>query len=83
MGALLYELITGQQPFRGETELQVFAAAMTRPPLPLRAHLAEGVPAGVEAILLRCLRKKRDDRYPSMSALATALRAAAGDTASP
>jgi serine/threonine-protein kinase len=83
MGALLYELVTGQQPFRGETELQVFAAAMTRPPLPLRAHLAEDVPAGVEAILLRCLRKKRDDRYPSMSALATALRAAAGDTTSP
>lgn len=78
MGALLYELITGQQPFRGETELQVFAAAMTRPPLPLRAHLAEGVPAEVEAILLRCLRKKRDDRYPSMSALSTALRAGMG-----
>ncbi len=32
---------------------------------------------GSEAILLRCLRKKRDDRYPSMSALAKDLRAAA------
>jgi serine/threonine-protein kinase len=78
MGALLYEVITGQQPFRGDTELQVFAAAMTKPPLPLRAHLHdEELPAEVEEILLRCLRKKRTERYPSMRELAEALRAAA------
>jgi serine/threonine-protein kinase len=76
MGALLYEIITGKQPFRGDTELQVFAAAMTKPPLPLRAHLQEELPGEVEAILLRCLRKQRTDRYPSMRALAEALRAA-------
>ena len=76
MGALLYEVITGQLPFRGDSDLAMFAAAMTRPPLPLRAHLGEDLP-GVEAILLKCLRKKRSDRYPSMKALADALRTAA------
>lgn len=75
MGALLYEIITGQLPFRGDTELQVFAAAMTRPPLPLRAHLLEEPPLGVESLILTCLRKHRSERYPSMSALAGALRA--------
>jgi serine/threonine-protein kinase len=75
MGALLYEVITGQLPFQGNTDLQMFASAMTRPPLPLRAHLGEELP-GAEAILLRCLRKKRADRYPSMKALSEALRAA-------
>jgi serine/threonine-protein kinase len=75
MGALLYETITGHLPFPGATELQTFAAVMTRPPLPMRAHV-KALPAGVEPVLLRCLRKDRGDRYESIDALATALRAA-------
>jgi serine/threonine-protein kinase len=52
MGALLYEVITGQIPFRGDTDLAMFAAAMTKPPLPLRAHLGEDLPR-VESPLRR------------------------------
>jgi serine/threonine protein kinase len=77
MGALLYETITGHLPFPGETELQTFAAVMTRPPLPMRAHMTEPLPSEVEGVLLKCLRKDRADRYESMNALATALRLAA------
>jgi serine/threonine-protein kinase len=77
MGALLYETITGSLPFPGETELQTFAAVMTRPPLPLRAHVKEPLPPAVEPVLLRCLRKDRGDRFESMEALARALRGAA------
>ncbi len=80
MGALLYELLTGQLPFVGETHLQMFAAAMTKPPLPFRAHLGDAVPKGVEAVVLKCLRKKREDRFPSMNALGEALRVAATTT---
>jgi tRNA A-37 threonylcarbamoyl transferase component Bud32 len=76
MGALLYESITGHLPFPGETELQTFAAVMTRPPLPVRAHVKESLPSGIEPVLLKCLRKDRRDRYESMDALASALRAA-------
>jgi serine/threonine-protein kinase len=75
MGALLYELVTGQPPFKGESDLQIFANVMTKPPVPVRVHL-KAEAAAVEPVLLKCLRRKREDRYPTMSALATALRSA-------
>ncbi len=76
MGVLLYQLISGRLPFPGETNLEMFAATMTRPPIPLRAHLKERLPEGVEAILYTCLKKDRDERFPSMQALSGALSAA-------
>lgn len=78
MGALLYEAITGSLPFPGETELQTFAAVMTRPPLPLRAHVTEPISSWVEPVLLKCLRKDRSARYESIEILASALRGAPG-----
>jgi serine/threonine-protein kinase len=76
MGAVLYELVTGGHPFRGKDHLSVFANVMTKPPLPLRAHLEEDVPPAIEDVVLRCLRRPREERYESMTALASALRAA-------
>lgn len=74
MGALLYELLTGALPFPGASELEIFANVMTKAPTPLAAHLSE-VPEGIEPILSRCLARDREARYPSMPALASALRA--------
>jgi serine/threonine-protein kinase len=76
MGVLLYETLAGDTPFRGRDHLSLFANIMTKPPLPLRAHVKEAIPARVEAIVLKCLRKPRDERYASMTALAGDLRAA-------
>ncbi len=73
MGAALYEIITGQLPFPGQTHLQIFATAMTRPPLPLAAHL-KGVPPKVEEVVFRCLEKDPGARYASMRELSSALR---------
>ena len=76
-GRLLYELIAGRLPFAGESDLQLFSAAMTRPPRPLRAHMKDDTPpAPIEEILITCLRKQREDRYPSMRVLSEMLRAA-------
>jgi hypothetical protein len=75
MGVVLYELMSGAHPFRGKDHLSCFANAMTRPPLPLRAHVREGLSAEVEGVVLRCLRRPREERFQSMDALATALRA--------
>lgn len=77
MGVLMYQLITGRLPFPGANDLELFSAAMTRPPIPLRSQLKEPVPQEIERILLRCLSKDRDERYPSMHALGRALRDAA------
>jgi serine/threonine-protein kinase len=75
MGAVLYELISGAHPFQGKDYLSLFASTMTKPPLPLRAHLPEGLPAEVEGVVLKCLKRPREERFQSMEALATALRA--------
>ena len=74
MGVVLYELVTGNHPFRGDGDLQLFANVMTKPPLPIGAQVRADVPAGVEAILLRCLQRPREKRFESMMALAQALR---------
>jgi serine/threonine-protein kinase len=76
MGALLYHAVSGHLPFPGEGPLEIFSKAMTRPPVPLRAHVKE-TPPEVEAVILKCLRKQRDDRFASMDELAFALRAVA------
>jgi serine/threonine-protein kinase len=75
MGVLLYQLVSGSLPFRGDSSLQIFANVMKKPPLPLRAELR--APPVVEATILKCLRRSRDERFQSMDALAAALRAAA------
>jgi hypothetical protein len=77
MGVMLYELLAGDTPFRGNDHLSVFANVMTKPPLPLRAHIKEGVPPEVEAVILKCLRRPREERYESMTALAGELRSLA------
>lgn len=77
LGVLLYEIITGHLPFPGKSNFEVFAAAMTRPPVPLRAHV-RNIPPAVESVIFRCLAKQREERYPSMPALSEALRGAIG-----
>jgi hypothetical protein len=56
------------------SDASLFANVMTKPPPPLRAHLKEGVPPGVEAVILKCLRRPREERYPAMTALTAELR---------
>jgi serine/threonine-protein kinase len=76
MGALLYELLTSKLPFEGETDLQMFSAAMTHTPKPLSEHLPAPPPPDVEAIVFRCLEKQPANRFDSMSELRRALDAA-------
>jgi eukaryotic-like serine/threonine-protein kinase len=72
-GVVLYEMATGQAPFRGETTGVVFDAIMNRPPVsPVR--LNPEVPEKLEAILQKALDKDRNLRYQSAAEMRTDLR---------
>jgi serine/threonine-protein kinase len=76
MGVVLYELVSGKHPFRGDGDLSLFANVMTKPPIPFGAAVRAEVPPKAEAILLKCLRRTREDRFQSITELAEALRTA-------
>ncbi|HXK16846.1 MAG TPA: serine/threonine-protein kinase, partial [Polyangiaceae bacterium] len=72
LGAMLYEMLTGQPPYTGESIPQLCAALLHDEPIPLRQHRAE-IPEGLEQAVLRCLMKNRDQRFSSVSELGRAL----------
>jgi serine/threonine protein kinase/Tol biopolymer transport system component len=74
LGVVLYEMITGRPPFEGETCDEVVAAILELEPPPL-AQYAQEAPADLQRIVTKALRKKREDRYETMSDLALDLKA--------
>ena len=73
LGATLYALLVGRPPFEGHSLVEVVVATMERPPDPPSQARPE-VPAGVDAVCLRCLAKDPDQRWDSAEELAAALR---------
>ncbi|HET6575967.1 MAG TPA: serine/threonine-protein kinase [Fimbriiglobus sp.] len=64
LGATLYALLAGLPPFRGTDLVEVAVRVRTGPPTPLR-ELRSEVPPDLEAVVLKCLEKAPQDRYPS------------------
>jgi serine/threonine protein kinase/tetratricopeptide (TPR) repeat protein len=69
LGAILYELLTGRPPFRGENHLSTLLQVLNEAP-PLPRSLRPDIPPALEAICLQCLRKVPAERYPNARALA-------------
>jgi serine/threonine-protein kinase len=74
LGVLLYEMLTGQRPFRGRHLVQVLNAVINEPARPLR-EVNPRLPARLEAIVDRSLAKDPRDRYQTIAALRDELKA--------
>ena len=72
LGALGYYLLTGQAPFVRESAMEHLVAHLHEPVLPPR-QLRPEVPEDLEDVLLRCLRKKPEDRYTDITAVESTL----------
>jgi serine/threonine-protein kinase len=77
LGATLYELATGRRPFAAATCEAVLTKAIKEEPQPIH-ELNADVPERLERIILRCLEKHQDDRYPDAEQLAAELEGCLG-----
>jgi serine/threonine-protein kinase len=74
MGVILYEMLSGQSPFNGDTLPEICARILADAPPSLRS-VAPAIPAGLEAVVMRCLEKEAGRRFPDVATLARALAA--------
>ena len=73
LGVVIYEMVAGRTPFEGETSTDVIVAITQKEPPPL-ARFAPHVPPELDWIVMKALRKDRDERYQTIKELITDLR---------
>ncbi len=76
MGVVLYEMLTGRPPFRGEYEQAVIYSILNSEPEPLGCGRPDA-PEALQLIVARCLQKAPGHRYPHARALLSDLQAVA------
>jgi Tol biopolymer transport system component/predicted Ser/Thr protein kinase len=73
LGVLIYEMVTGQRPFQGESKISTLAAILNKDPRPA-SELAPRLPPEVERVIARCLRKDSARRFQHLEDLEVVLR---------
>lgn len=76
LGAMMYFALTGRPPFSGESPFEVMMAH-ARDSVVAPSQIRPGVPDDLDCVILRCLAKKPDERFPTVRALGDALAACA------
>jgi serine/threonine protein kinase/Tfp pilus assembly protein PilF len=78
-GTVLYEIATGQPPFRGESSAVIFNAILERAPVP-PIRINPDIPPKLEEIINKCLEKDRNLRYQHASEIRADLQRIKRDT---
>jgi serine/threonine protein kinase len=73
LGIVLYQMVTGELPFRGESLIDTMHSIAYVDPKPVTI-VRRSLPPQVHRVVARCLRKNRDDRYPDARELAADLK---------
>jgi serine/threonine-protein kinase len=73
LGVVLYEMLAGRAPFAGETAADIISVLLQKEPQPL-STLAHRVPAELQHIVSKALRKDRDERYQTVQSLLVDLK---------
>jgi serine/threonine protein kinase len=73
LGVVLYECVTGQQPFQGKTSAVILASILTQQPKP-PIELNSSVPSGLQDLIQACLEKDRELRYQDAGSLRADLK---------
>lgn len=72
LGVVLYELLTGSRPFEGESLPEIAIKVATAPFASVRSYRPD-IPAGLEAVIIKCLEKDKRRRYANVAELALEL----------
>jgi len=72
-GCTLFEMTTGKRPFAGEHAHDIRDGILNDAP-PDPASLRADIPAGLAEVILKCLRKRPEDRFPDFEALIAVLQ---------
>ena len=64
LGSVMYEMATGKTPFRGESTADIFAALLTKEPVPV-SRVNPAMPKRLDAIVQKLMAKERAQRYAS------------------
>jgi serine/threonine protein kinase len=78
LGIVLYESLTGERPFKGDTSAAIAMARLTTPP-PVPSSVRSAVPPELDQIVQRAMALDPAARYPSAAAMASALEGFLGD----
>jgi len=73
-GCILYEMLTGERAFKGQTSAETMAAILRDEPKAL-SESGHQIPIGIAPIIRRCLEKRAEERFQSARDLAFALKA--------
>lgn len=83
LGVIMYHALTGETPFKRMQDAGRVIHGAGDEPTPMREYL-DGIPSGVENLVLKALARDRSERFPSMRAMASAIeRLRAPDRAEP